>query len=178
MAVRLLVEISNKWLETARAFSIERYRNHIGQSTYKPLSPDHECIGLLGEIAFSIVYALPLTWEDLNGAGDTCDFRIGNITIDVKTYRRPISILCKSHKEHAERIVLAKYVNDSAIELIGWDYYKIIKQSQPRDFGRGIINHYREAHMLKGMKELGKDIQKTKVNLWQQKSRYTVHTQN
>ena len=178
MAVRLLVEISNKWLETARAFSIERNRNHIGQATYKPLSPDHECIGLLGEVAFSIAYALPLTWENLNGGGDACDFRIGNITIDVKTYRRPISILCKAHKEHAERVVLAKYVNDSAIELIGWDFYDTIKQSQPKDFGRGIVNHYREAHMLRSMAELGDDIQQTKDNLWQQKSRYIVHTQN
>jgi len=178
LSVKLLVKIPNCWLVTARAYSIERYRNHIGQSTYKPLSPDHECIGLLGEVAFSLAYSLPLTWEDLNGAGDTFDFRIGNMTIDIKTYRKPISLLCKAHKQHAERIVLAKYIDDSAIQLMGWDYYNIIKRSQPRDFGRGIVNHYREAHMLRDMKELGNDIQQTKDNLWQQKSRYTVHTQS
>ena len=178
MAVKLLVEIPKRWQETARAYSVGRYRNHIGQSTYKPLSPDHECIGLLGEVAFSLAYALPLTWEDLNGGGDAYDFCLGGITIDIKTYRRPISILCKAHKQHAARIVLAEYVNDSAIHLLGWDYYDVIKRSQPRDFGRGIINHYREANMLRSMRELGDIIQKTKDNLWQQKSRYIVHTQN
>ena len=178
MATSLLVKISDKWQETAKAYSVERYRNHIGQSTYKPLSPDHEYIGLLGEVAFSIVYALPLTWEDLKGGGDECDFRIGNISLDIKTYRRPLSILCKQHKRHADRIVLAKYISDEAIKLIGWDYYEMIKRSQPRDFGRGIINHHREAGDLRDMKELELDIQREKQNLCQQQSRYTVHTRS
>ena len=178
MSISLLVQINNKWQETAKAYSVERYRNHIGQSTYKPLSPDHEYIGLLGEVAFSIAYALPLTWENLNGGGDECDFRIGCISIDIKTYRRPISILCKQHKRHADRIVLAKYVSDNAIKLIGWDYYEMIKQSQPKDFGRGIINHYREAEQLRDMKELEQHIEREKQNLCQQQSRYIVHTRN
>ena len=178
MATSILVQISKNWQETAKAYSVERYRNHIGQATYKPLSINHEYIGLLGEVAFSAVYALPLTWEDLKGGGDECDFRIGNLTIDIKTYRRPVNVLCKQHKRHADRIVLAKYVSDEAIKLIGWDYYDMIKRSQPKDFGRGIINHHREAGELMDMKELEQDIQREKHNLCQQQSRYTVHTRS
>ena len=178
MAISLLVQISSKWQETAKAYSVERTQNHLGQSTYKPLSENHEYIGLLGEVAFSIAYALPLTWENLNGGGDECDFQIGNISIDVKTYRRPYSVLCKQHKKHANRIVLAKYISDEAIKLIGWDYYDIIKQSQPRDFGRGIINHHREAEKLRDMKELELDVKREKQNLCQNQSQYIVHTRS
>jgi hypothetical protein len=156
LATSILVQICENWQQTAKAYSVERYRNHIGQSTYKPLSINHEYIGLLGE----------------------CDFRIGNLTIDIKTYRRPVNVLCKQHKRHADRIVLAKYVSDEAIKLIGWDYYDMIKRSQPKDFGRGIINHHKEAGELREMKELEQDIQREKHNLCQQQSRYTVHTRS
>lgn len=178
MSVSILVKIKDSWQQTAKAYSVERYRNHIGQTSYKPLSANHEYIGLLGEVAFSHAYALPLTWENLNGGGDSYDFSIGSITIDVKTYRRPISVLCKQHKKHAERIVLAKYIDDSSIKLIGWDYYDIIKRSQPKDFGRGIINHHKEAGELRDMKELEADIEREKQDLCQSQSRYIVHTRN
>jgi hypothetical protein len=136
--------------------ALARSAIHEGQSSTRVLSKDYEVIGVAGELAFSSEFNLPFD-NTAKIAGDQgIDFIFLNgITIDVKTARRPFHLLREIEKDEADVLVLAGY-DDATGEatLIGWEWDSELVSCPTRDFGCGIVSHYKPADDLRPIEEL------------------------
>ena len=139
-----------------RKVAAEREFLHRTHQSSRPLSPDYEYIGLMGELAFhkvtgEVVDLLPRPEGD--GA---VDFRVGKWRIDVKTARKPGHMLREAGKRlNADILVLARY-SDKAEDasLLGWEWDDNMLRAPRRDFGYGLTNHYMPRSKLKQLWEL------------------------
>jgi hypothetical protein len=133
-----------------------RHRIHTEHPTHRPLSEDYELIGLLGEEAFAWSFGLDTEYLDLKPQGDgRVDFHLPCGTVDVKTAEKPYNLLREVGKAHADILVLAGWNRQSrAIRLIGWEYDAEMRCQPSRDFGKGVINHYKHYTQLRPMPEL------------------------
>lgn len=147
-----------------RRIAEQRAALHADHASSRPLSKDYEYIGLLGEFVFGREFGLEVDVSLRPKGDDRVDFYTDirspfceKGTIDVKTARKAYNLLREKDKRHAEILVLARYSDaEDWIALLGWEYERIImtKCPVPRDFGKGIENHYVSAAALKPMSEL------------------------
>jgi hypothetical protein len=136
-----------------RKVAAEREFLHRNHQSSRPLSPDYEYIGLMGELAFhkvtgEVVDLLPRPEGD--GA---VDYRIGRYHIDVKTARKPGNMLREAGKRSVSDIlVLARY-SDKTDEatLLGWEWDDNMLRAPRKDFGYGVVNHFVPVYKLKQM---------------------------
>ncbi|MFC2105472.1 AAA family ATPase [Candidatus Bipolaricaulota bacterium] len=140
----------------AEEIALARSAIHEGQSSTRVLSEDYEAIGVAGELAFSRAFDLPIDDTARIGGDQGIDFTLPNgITIDVKTARHPAYLLREEGKDEADVLVLACFDNATGdASLIGWEWDSELLTCSTRDFGRGIVSHYKPADSLRPIEEL------------------------
>lgn len=133
----------------------QRTRTHLSHTSTRPLSPDYDYVGVAGEVAFAKEFGLEVDATTRPEGDGRIDFTLPCGTVDVKTARRPFNLLREVGKPHADILVLAGF-NDSTGEayLIGWEWDSEMVKCPARDFGYGIVNHYKAAEHLKSISEL------------------------
>jgi hypothetical protein len=142
-----------------RAIAKERMSLHKNHSTSRPLSQDYEFIGLLGEFEFMLFSGFPMDLSVKPSGDKGIDFITPAGSIDVKTARLAYNLIREENKKHADIIVLGSYTEgNQSVNLLGWEYDSIMILCPKRDFGYGIINHYKPAKKLRSMKELREKI--------------------
>ena len=138
-----------------RAIAADRARLHKGQDTSRPLSKEYELVGLSGEVAFSKETGYPLDLRTRIGGDNGVDFYTSLGTVDVKTSRKPYFLVVEQGKVKADVYVLAQYDDESkTARLLGWEYGSTMKDQPIRDFGFGVINHYKAVSDLRNIWEL------------------------
>ena len=137
----------------------DRENLHKHHSSSRPFSKDYEYVGLLGEFYFSLLFKLPFDLVKRPSGDRGVDFKLNKFTIDVKTYRKPYNLLHEKDKKHADILVLAGYKDDT-IKFYGWEYAKEMLKCPAKDFGYGVVNHYKHASKLHNMEELKKLLNK------------------
>ena len=139
------------------AVAKERERIHANHATSRPLSPDYEVKGLMGEEAFAWRFGFGTEYLDLKPQGDgRIDFHTPAGTVDVKTAEKPYYLFAEEGVKHADILVLASYnpVPTRCVSLLGWEYSDLMLTLPKRDFGHGIVNHYKPRHKLRPMQDL------------------------
>jgi len=134
----------------------ERTRIHFSHTSTRPLSPDYEYVGVAGEIAFANEFGLEVDTTARPEGDGGVDFTLSNgLTVDVKTYRKPYHLLREVNKPHADILVLARFDDSSGeARLIGWEWDSEMVKCPTRDFGYGIVSHYKVAKELKQIPDL------------------------
>lgn len=143
--------------ERARQIAELRQKLHdkVGNNTARFFRDrtEENFIGLCGELAFAYRYGLTID-DRLLAVGDGgIDFEILGVgSIDIKTARRPLYLLLKSDQASraADVLVLARY-RPTGIKFVGWEYGRELARCPSRDFGYGIVNHFKAAEELRGM---------------------------
>lgn len=142
--------------EEVRALADARAEQHEGKISCRPLSKDYELIGLVGEEAFALEFGMGTDHHRLTPHGDgRIDFHSPAGTIDVKTAEKAYNLLMERGKPHADILVLAKFNRgDTTATLLGWEYSSEMEKMPYKDFGYGIINHYKHNTQLRPIEEL------------------------
>lgn len=138
----------------------QRHAIHASHKTHRPLSDDYELVGLAGEAQFAKEFRCTLDTE-LRPAGDHGhDFLMNTdtghiVTVDIKTARKPYNLLLEARARHTAFIyVLAHYIDEHHVKLLGWTTGRIMRSCPIKDFGYGIHNHYLPAAQLRPMRSL------------------------
>lgn len=134
----------------AESIAHQRTLTHVSHSTNRPLSPSYDLVGVAGERAFSEAFGLPMdALERLSGDGGV-DFTLpSGLTVDVKTYRKPLHLLREVDRDEAQILVLAAYSDVTGdARLIGWEWDREMLKCPTNDFGYGITSHYKPAGEL------------------------------
>jgi len=143
------------WMLTIRKLAKERHELHKDHATSRPLSFDYEVVGLAGEYVFAAKYALMADWTTRPSGDSGVDFQFGDMTIDVKTARKPGNLIVEKGTSPANILVLAGWhQNECRVDLLGWETAEAILVAPTKDFGYGIINHYIQARDLRKMSSL------------------------
>jgi hypothetical protein len=140
-----------------KQLAAKRHKAHLNQKSSRPLSEDYELLGLLGEEAFARAFGLTSRSLDIlpNGDGRWDFAEAFMLTIDVKAAERPLNLLREVDKPHADILVLAGVnLEKRTVRLIGWEYDAVMVRCPSKDFGHGIINHYKRAEDLRPMAQL------------------------
>lgn len=136
-------------------YARRRHELHGGKSSRRIFSEDYEIKGLVGEVAFSQEFNVPVDLVEKAFGDGGIDFIVNGHTIDVKTYDKPYNLLREVGKPHAQIIVLAGYKSTiMSAELIGWEYDTEMLKCPKADFGHGVLNHYKAARKLRRITEL------------------------
>lgn len=120
-----------------------------------------DIIGMYGEVKFAEEFGLQVdTTLRVNG-DNGIDFKVQvgfkEIYIDVKTYVKAYNLLVRDIEVRhlADVYVLAQFYPDSkTVDLVGWEYGNVMKNCPMRDFGYGMINHYKHRSELKPISAL------------------------
>lgn len=144
--------------DIAKHYGDIRTNLHKGQSSQRLISKDSDTVGLLGEILFALKYGYAVDLQERLGGDNGVDFSIAlKFTMDVKTTETLGNLLVEKGKVKADVYVLT-YLHENKVEQIGWEWGRNIELVEPKDFGKGIINHYIWHENLKPMSELEKRI--------------------
>lgn len=130
-----------------------RHELHRGQRTSRPLSKDHEAVGLAGEDAFAEFAGIASDRSLRPHGSNSINFTINGKTVNVYTARIPNNLLVERGKVKADYYVLAAYreARQDAF-LIGWATKEELLSREPADVGgKGVISHAIPAHMLHHM---------------------------
>lgn len=134
-----------------------RTRVHDGTRLREKLPTENaDYVGLIGEWVFSQEFSLPIDLT-ISYKGDRgADFVVNGLRIDVKTYRKPANMLRRvDTRLPAHILVLAEYFDKTGwAELIGWEFDEVMLECPTKDFGYGIINHFKPVNQLKPMSRL------------------------
>ena len=124
---------------------------HAGHKSSRPLSRNYEAIGKAGEVALGRLKGWPVNWDILPGGDDRVDFKTRLTTIDIKTARKPYNLLREVGVDHASVHVLAGYswVDCHRVTIYGWETDETMVRQPSKDFGYGIVNHYRRRERLR-----------------------------
>lgn len=149
---------------------VSRRRNAIfvNRARNRPLSKGYEELGVVGEWAFAEMCGLMPRTQPGKGGDGGYDFQLPVVfTVDVKTARKADKLLVEEGKIKADIYVLARYVESETVELdaravyvsgeaelVGWCWATQVKAVEPRDTGRGIVNHCVPRESLRPMAEL------------------------
>ena len=126
---------------------------HSGHASQRALSEDYDLVGLAGEQAFAAATGLDVDVAERPAGDRGVDFTVA-LTIDVKTARKPYYLIVEQGKVAAAVYVLARYVDDGPAQMLGWAFGVEVLTWPVRDFGYGVLNHYRPADQLRGMAPL------------------------
>jgi hypothetical protein len=126
------------------------------QHTTPRLGPAPNFVGLVGEAEFSRQFGVAVDLSRQIGGDRGVDFTVPlRFTVDVKTARNPVFLICEEGKVVANVYVLAAYNEaDHSAELLGWEWGPVLARAPVRDFGYGIRNHYIERAALKPISDL------------------------
>jgi len=145
----------------ARLEGEKRHAAHASSGTqrfYRDAAHE-DTLGVTAELAFAKWAGLKADLEVKPHGDGGKDFEVNvggrTITIDVKASRAPINLFLKERDVHhaADIFVLAKVEGDE-VTFIGWEHLSMMLLSPKKDFGRGIVNHYRHHSMLRPMWQL------------------------
>lgn len=134
----------------------ERHAIHKEHTTPRFFDDPNEedIIGVYGENCFAQDFHLPMD-KTLKINGDAgVDFVTSSGTINVKTARKPIFLFVKENEPKADIYVLARFSDDKAVSLLGWEFGKEMITCPKKDFGYGITNFYKAATELRNMDSL------------------------
>lgn len=134
-----------------------RHEVHDGQDSSRPLSADYELLGLMGEVQGEVDYGLKRDARILAQGDGRIDFYLPDgRSGDWKVARKCYNILMESGKPHADILVAGLWheVGEGCwVEWLGWEYRDELLKVEPKDFGYGVINHYRAVDNLRPMSE-------------------------
>jgi hypothetical protein len=132
---------------------------HAGHASSRPLSDDHENVGLAGEFEFGRFCGQMPDLSERPAGDKGVDFVVPLLyTVDVKTARKASNLIHEASKPLAADIyVLAEHIGDDA-RLLGWAWRSTLAAAPVKDFGHGIENRYIPREMLRPMEELGRRI--------------------
>lgn len=161
------------WLQDElRKIARRRNRVFVHLKRNRPLGKNYEDVGVRGEWEFACFSGI---MPKLQAGGDGgVDFELPVIfTVDVKTSRKGDALLVEAGKVKADIYVLAHFtekVEDADGEarpigeanLLGWTFATHVKSVEPRDTGRGVVNHRIPVEKLRPMGELEKMMGKVK----------------
>tara|TARA_Y100000034_G_C6718609_1_gene317797 strand:- start:116 stop:472 length:357 start_codon:yes stop_codon:yes gene_type:complete len=106
----------------------------------------------MGEAAFALQFGLRID-RSLRPAGDKgIDFWVKGASVDVKTARKAKNMIVEVGKVSADLYVLGQYYDDG-VDLLGWEWGEEMSRCPSRDFGYGILNHFKEVALLHNMGE-------------------------
>ena len=142
--------------DIARTAAATRTEIHAGHASCRPMSENHDAVGMAGELAFGKAVGLMPDFEPRIGGDNGIDFILPLVlTVDVKTFRRPGNLIHEVGKPFADLFVLAGYRDeDGSAELIGWATGSDLRKAPTRDFGHEVISHYIPAKDLRPMSQL------------------------
>lgn len=141
--------------DVARQFALQLEDTHRAHASSRPLSEGYEFVGVRGQLQFAMNYKLPFDFERRPGGDGGIDFFVPiRFRLDVKAARKPYHLIVERGKIDADIYVLAKFVDGVPPEFVCWDWALNIARWPTRDFGYGIINHYRKASICRQMPEL------------------------
>jgi len=153
--------------ETTRLGTARQSAHPNGTPRYYSDPNVEDIIGVAGEQAFANRYGIKID-ESIRPDGDNhIDFKlqyvdgfdVKQLTIDVKTAKKPFNLLIKDWEidKCADILILAKYNDDKSVELLGWEYKSIMKKQPTKVFSSlGINNYYKSREQLRPMSELDK----------------------
>jgi len=132
----------------------EREEAHKGHASSRPLSENYELVGLAGETVFAEEFGTHLDERRLPAGDGGVDFAF-TIRIDVKTARKAVHLLVEQGKQPADVMVLAEYDDRTGkATLVGWEWGRVMMRCGTRNFGYGVISHYKHRDTLKTMDSL------------------------
>jgi len=137
----------------------QQAHSHNGTRRFFEDENTEDIIGVTAEIAFGKWSGLEPDLE-VRPNGDGCkDFLIKvngrKISIDIKAARKAFNLLLKQKDglRSADILVLAK-VDGDLVSFLGWEHKSMMLVSPVKDFGYGILNHYRSKDDLRPMRQL------------------------
>jgi hypothetical protein len=136
---------------------------HNGQNSQRKLADHYDHVGLSGEFEFGKFCGLMPDLSSKPKGDKGIDFVVPlQFAVDVKTSRRGDMLLHEAGKEtNADIFVLAHYDEVSKrCRLVGWEWAKALLAVEPKDTGRGVVNHYIPAARLRSMDELGRKMKR------------------
>jgi hypothetical protein len=145
-------EITREQLQKVAGIRNNLHRDH---RTSRPLSENYQYIGLVGEHQFSLEFDLEMDLQARPNGDRGIDFSKFGYIVDVKTARKAYYLLREEGKDFGDILVLAQYDDDTdLVKLLGWEYDAEMIKYPKKDFGYGIVNHYKPARDLKSIKSL------------------------
>lgn len=116
-----------------------------------------DIIGAKGEAYFAKEFNLPMDTRLLPEGNKGVNFVTALGNINVSTARKPYNLLVKVREAHypIDIHVLIHYdEKDNTLSLIGWEYHSEMLKCPTREFGYGIVNHYKPADDLRDIESL------------------------
>ncbi len=151
-----MVEVEAWVAEYLHAEAEWRRAMHEGHASSRPLSPDYELVGFVGEFEFGRLIGRMPDFSPRPGGDAGVDFVVHvPLTVDVKCARKAMNLIHEQGKTFADIYVLAEFNADTRRALIiGWAYGIALKAAPVRDFGYGVLNHYIPRENLRPIGEL------------------------
>jgi hypothetical protein len=134
-----------------------RHEVHEGQASSRPLSTDYELLGLAGEVQGEADFGLTRDSRILAEGDGRIDFFFPDgKSGDWKVARKAYNLLMEEKKPHADILIAGLWCENGEfcwVEWMGWEYRDELLKVRPKDFGYGVINHYRAVDNLRPMSE-------------------------
>jgi hypothetical protein len=160
-----IVGLNEHWIDYLKYLALQRHNLHSNQKSSRPLSKDYELIGLAGEVAFAIEYGFSPDLALRIEGDNRQDFEIDSVTLDVKTALKPYNLLREKDKKHADVLILAGFKEPNEVIFYGWEFDTEMVKQPYRDFGYGVINHFKSAQKLKPMEDLEQRLKKRRKKM-------------
>ena len=139
-------------IENLKKVAAIRHEIHKHHKSSRPLSEDYELIGLVGEYRFEVDFGYPMDLSIKPQGDGKVDFHIALGTLDVKTAEKAYNLLREKGVRHAKILVLGQFNRKgTTASLLGWEYDSEMVKCPYKDFGYGIINHYKHHSKLRPM---------------------------
>lgn len=149
-----------------------RHNAHDGQASSRPFSENYQLLGIAGEVAFSRDFDLERKKEILPRGDGRFDFRVGRLTIDPKVARNPKYLFREVDKQYSAILVQGGFQEDGDSCYIiweGWEFSELMLEEPTKDFGHGVVNHYKRVSDLRDMLSLrellAKELHRSSVEL-------------
>ena len=140
----------------AKKLGNKRTEMKNGSPSQRLLVDGSDHIGFYGEMLFAFEYGVRMNVEPIKGGDPGYDFVLPlYFTVDIKTTKTLGNLLVEKGKVKADIYVMI-HNNDEDYTFVGWEWGKVIESVEPKDFGRGVVNHYIWHENLKPMSELKK----------------------
>jgi hypothetical protein len=141
-----------------RRLARRREEVHKDSPTSRPISPDYEFLGVVGEWVFEEITGFPMDRSVKREGDGRVDFMTPLGPLDVKTARKAYNLLRECDKEHADVLVLAQFHEGPPVgaTLLGWEWGRVMLECPTRVFRGdwGILNHFKAAQQLRSMHTL------------------------
>tara|TARA_Y100000593_G_scaffold81279_1_gene152009 strand:+ start:4021 stop:4518 length:498 start_codon:yes stop_codon:yes gene_type:complete len=118
-----------------------------------------DTLGVAAELAFAQWSGLDANMDVLPGGDGGQDFAFSlggrTLSVDVKAAKKPFHLLLKKHEAaRVADILVLSGVDGDKVWFLGWEHASLMRVSPARDFGYGIVNHYRHYSELRPMWQL------------------------